>query len=93
MVKGLFSKATATNGSEVKHVSPGGSNVSFTGLYSGATYMVLLEYEHNYRQCDHILTICKFKIDLLHQLNVCLHLFSGQMRTFTDSLHLLFPPR
>ncbi|XP_074477040.1 receptor-type tyrosine-protein phosphatase H-like isoform X3 [Sebastes fasciatus] len=58
-VEGLFSNATATNKSQT-HVSPGGSNVSFTGLYPGDTYNVSLEYEINsrtFQQCSHKLTI------------------------------------
>nr|XP_020461985.1 tenascin-N-like [Monopterus albus] len=55
MVEGLFSNATASNVSQT-HVSPGGRNVSFTGLYPGATYEVSLVYER-YEQCRHSLTI------------------------------------
>ncbi|XP_056885165.1 receptor-type tyrosine-protein phosphatase H-like isoform X1 [Takifugu flavidus] len=58
-VGGLFSNATAANKSET-HVSPGGSNVSFTGLYPGATYRITLMYEKNsyfFHQCTHNLTI------------------------------------
>ncbi|XP_035468450.1 receptor-type tyrosine-protein phosphatase H isoform X2 [Scophthalmus maximus] len=58
MVQGLFSNATATY-KEI-HVSPGGSNVSFTDLYPGATYEVSLVYERNstrFDQCRHSLTI------------------------------------
>ncbi|XP_042363480.1 receptor-type tyrosine-protein phosphatase H-like isoform X2 [Plectropomus leopardus] len=58
-VKGLFSKATATYQSQI-HTSHGGSNVTFTGLYPGATYEVSLEYENDsrrYPQCNHNLTI------------------------------------
>ncbi|XP_051273468.1 receptor-type tyrosine-protein phosphatase H isoform X3 [Dicentrarchus labrax] len=59
MVNGLFTIATATNKSQA-HISTGGSNVSFTGLYPGATYEVSLIYERNsrvYPQCNHSLTI------------------------------------
>ncbi|XP_068162058.1 receptor-type tyrosine-protein phosphatase H-like [Antennarius striatus] len=59
MVEGLFTKATATNNSQ-SHTSPGGSNVSFTGLYPGATYKVSLVYERNsksFLQYSHSLTI------------------------------------
>lgn len=58
-VEGLFSNATATNESQT-HVSTGGSNVSFTGLYPGATYKISLVYEKDstfFSQCDHQLTI------------------------------------
>ncbi|XP_039991340.1 receptor-type tyrosine-protein phosphatase H-like [Xiphias gladius] len=58
MVEGLFSNATATN--KETHVSPGGSNVSFTGLYPGATYEVSLVYERHstrFEQCRQNLTI------------------------------------
>ncbi|XP_026206996.1 receptor-type tyrosine-protein phosphatase H isoform X8 [Anabas testudineus] len=55
IVEGLFSNATASNGSQT-HVSFGGNNVSFTGLYPGATYEVSLMYE-TYQQCRHNLTI------------------------------------
>ncbi|XP_023267051.1 receptor-type tyrosine-protein phosphatase H isoform X2 [Seriola lalandi dorsalis] len=58
MVEGLFSNATASN--EHTHVSPEGSNVSFTGLYPGATYEVLLVYKRHstdFEQCRHKLTI------------------------------------
>lgn len=61
MVQGLFSNATATY-KEI-HVSPGGSNVSFTDLYPGATYEVSLVYERNstrFDQCRHSLTIRKY---------------------------------
>ncbi|XP_035524593.1 receptor-type tyrosine-protein phosphatase H isoform X2 [Morone saxatilis] len=59
MVEGLFTNATAINKSQ-RHISTGGSNVSFTGLYPGATYEVSLVYERNskiYPQCSHSLTI------------------------------------
>ncbi|XP_044034999.1 receptor-type tyrosine-protein phosphatase H-like isoform X2 [Siniperca chuatsi] len=59
MIEGLFSNATANNKSQT-HVSPGGSNVSFSGLYPGATYEVSLVYERNskyFQQCRHELTI------------------------------------
>uniref|UniRef100_A0A3B4VN80 protein-tyrosine-phosphatase n=2 Tax=Seriola dumerili TaxID=41447 RepID=A0A3B4VN80_SERDU len=58
MVEGLFSNATASN--EHTYVSPEGSNVSFTGLYPGATYEVLLVYKRHstdFEQCRHKLTI------------------------------------
>lgn len=58
-VEGLFTNATATNKSQT-HVSAGGSNVSFTGLYPGATYKISLVYEKNWNtflQCNHTLTI------------------------------------
>lgn len=61
-VGGLFSNATATNKSET-HVSPGGSNVLFTGLYPGATYTISLVYEKNstcFPQCTHNLTISEY---------------------------------
>lgn len=64
MVEGLFSNATASNGSQT-HVSLGGNNVSFTGLYPGATYEVSLVYE-TYQQCRHKLTVCKYKYVLTH---------------------------
>lgn len=65
MVEGLFTNATATNKSQT-HVSPGRSNVSFTGLYPGATYEVSLVYERNstpLEQCSHkpTVTIRKYK--------------------------------
>ncbi|KAM4526088.1 receptor-type tyrosine-protein phosphatase H-like [Fundulus diaphanus] len=53
-VEGLFSKATASNDSAA-HFSPAGKDVSFTNLYPGATYEVLLEYEllsKLYPQCS-----------------------------------------
>lgn len=58
-VEGLFSNATATHKSQT-HVSAGGRNVSFTGLYPGATYTIALLYEKNwdtFMQCNHDLTI------------------------------------
>ncbi|XP_063337908.1 receptor-type tyrosine-protein phosphatase H-like [Pelmatolapia mariae] len=58
-IEGLFSNATARNGSNV-HVSEGSENVSFTGLYPGATYNISLVYEKSSRvflQCEHKLTI------------------------------------
>ncbi|XP_034716486.1 receptor-type tyrosine-protein phosphatase H-like isoform X2 [Etheostoma cragini] len=59
LIKGLFSNATATNQSQT-HVSLGGENVSFSGLYPGATYEVSLAYERDstfFLQCSHNLTI------------------------------------
>ncbi|XP_041817972.1 receptor-type tyrosine-protein phosphatase beta-like isoform X3 [Chelmon rostratus] len=59
MIEGLFTFATATYESK-ELLSPGGSNVSFTGLYPGATYEVSLVYERNskrFQQCSHNLTI------------------------------------
>ncbi|XP_036936482.1 receptor-type tyrosine-protein phosphatase H-like isoform X3 [Acanthopagrus latus] len=59
MVEGLFTNATAKYKSQ-EHVSPGGPNVSFTGLYPGATYELYLWYENNSKhldQCEHNLTI------------------------------------
>ncbi|XP_071319679.1 receptor-type tyrosine-protein phosphatase H-like isoform X2 [Trachinotus anak] len=58
MVEGLFSNATASY--EKTHVSHGGSNVSFTGLYPGATYELVLVYEHHFiafEQCRHNITV------------------------------------
>ncbi|KAM4624348.1 receptor-type tyrosine-protein phosphatase H-like isoform 2-T2 [Polymixia lowei] len=58
-IQGLFSNATATNGSG-SHVSPGGGAVWFPGLYPGSTYLVSLLYEKGskvFPQCDHSLTI------------------------------------
>ncbi|KAM9424712.1 receptor-type tyrosine-protein phosphatase H-like isoform 2-T2 [Pholidichthys leucotaenia] len=53
-VKGLFTKAIATNGSEtVEHFE--GENVTFTGLYPGSTYNISLEYDKNSKilqQCN-----------------------------------------
>nr|XP_043870603.1 receptor-type tyrosine-protein phosphatase H-like isoform X2 [Solea senegalensis] len=57
-VQGLFSNATASYNQT--HVSPEGSNVSFTGLYPGATYEVCLVYNKHstsFEQCRHNLTI------------------------------------
>ncbi|XP_033467887.2 receptor-type tyrosine-protein phosphatase H-like isoform X1 [Epinephelus lanceolatus] len=59
VVEGLFSNATVTNQSQI-HVSPGGSNVTFTDLYPGATYNMSLVYEKDsisFSQCNHTLTI------------------------------------
>ncbi|XP_054625455.1 receptor-type tyrosine-protein phosphatase H-like isoform X2 [Dunckerocampus dactyliophorus] len=57
--EGLFTSATASNGSHT-HASPAeGQNVSFSRLYSGATYNVTLQYERNsthFLQCQHRLT-------------------------------------
>ncbi|XP_057683087.1 receptor-type tyrosine-protein phosphatase H-like isoform X2 [Corythoichthys intestinalis] len=44
IVKGLFTNASASNGSS-PHLSPEGQNVSFSSLYPGATYNVSLEYQ------------------------------------------------
>ncbi|XP_068439578.1 receptor-type tyrosine-protein phosphatase H-like [Clinocottus analis] len=58
-IEGLFSNATATYESDT-HVSPGRGNVSFSGLYPGATYEVSLVYEvrsMRFPQCSHNLTI------------------------------------
>ncbi|KAI3365008.1 hypothetical protein L3Q82_001162 [Scortum barcoo] len=52
-IEGLFSNATATYDSQT-HVSPGGSNVTFSDLVPGATYNVSLVYENNsktFEQC------------------------------------------
>ncbi|XP_019126620.2 receptor-type tyrosine-protein phosphatase H isoform X2 [Larimichthys crocea] len=46
MVQGLFTNARASNKSDT-HVSPGGSKVTFTGLYPGATYDLFFEYENH----------------------------------------------
>ncbi|XP_061911796.1 receptor-type tyrosine-protein phosphatase H isoform X2 [Entelurus aequoreus] len=58
-IEGLFTSATASNGSH-SHVSATGSQtVSFSGLYPGATYNVSLQYERNsthFVQCRHQLT-------------------------------------
>ncbi|XP_008281521.1 receptor-type tyrosine-protein phosphatase H isoform X1 [Stegastes partitus] len=54
-VEGLFTSATATYNSQT-YVSPGGRDVSFTGLVSGATYGISLEYETSpepLNQCRH----------------------------------------
>lgn len=61
-IEGLFSNATAHNGSNV-HVSDGREIVSFTGLYPGATYNISLVYEKSSRvflQCEHKLTIREY---------------------------------
>ncbi|XP_014882006.1 receptor-type tyrosine-protein phosphatase H-like, partial [Poecilia latipinna] len=53
-VEGLFSKATASNGSETL-ISPEGKNVKFSGLHPGATYEISLLYETSselYPQCS-----------------------------------------
>ncbi|XP_075949723.1 receptor-type tyrosine-protein phosphatase H-like isoform X2 [Anarhichas minor] len=58
-IEGVFSNATATNKTQT-HVSPGGGNVSFAGLYPGATYEVSLFYERNsetWPQLNHTVTI------------------------------------
>ena len=61
IVEGLFTNATAKYKSQ-EHVSPAGPNVSFTGLYPGATYELYLWYENNSKhlnQCEHSQTISK----------------------------------
>lgn len=61
-IEGLFSTGSAYNGSNV-HVSDGRENVSFTGLYPGATYNISLFYEKSSRvflQCEHKLTIREY---------------------------------
>uniref|UniRef100_UPI003AAF47AE receptor-type tyrosine-protein phosphatase H-like n=1 Tax=Centroberyx gerrardi TaxID=166262 RepID=UPI003AAF47AE len=58
-IEGLFSNATATNGSGL-HLSPVGAGVSFTDLYPGSTYEVSLFYDtpsERLLQCNHNLTI------------------------------------
>ncbi|XP_032431091.1 receptor-type tyrosine-protein phosphatase H isoform X15 [Xiphophorus hellerii] len=53
-VEGLFSKATASNGSEPL-ISPEGKNVTFSDLLPGATYEISLLYEtssERYSQCS-----------------------------------------
>ncbi|XP_043959317.1 receptor-type tyrosine-protein phosphatase H-like isoform X2 [Gambusia affinis] len=53
-VEGLFSRATASNGSET-HESPEGKNVTFSNLHPGATYNISLLYETStepYLQCS-----------------------------------------
>ncbi|XP_061666416.1 receptor-type tyrosine-protein phosphatase H-like [Syngnathoides biaculeatus] len=57
-VEGSFTSATASNGSS-SHLSPEGPNVSFAGLYPGATYNVSLEYRResaHFLQCQLRLT-------------------------------------
>nr|XP_040032057.1 receptor-type tyrosine-protein phosphatase H-like isoform X6 [Gasterosteus aculeatus aculeatus] len=58
-ITGLFSKATATNGTQNVNNS-GSPNVLFAGLWPGATYQVSLVYEKQSRsflQCRHNVTI------------------------------------
>ncbi|XP_071375556.1 receptor-type tyrosine-protein phosphatase H-like isoform X3 [Centroberyx affinis] len=58
-IEGLFSNATATNGSGL-HLSPVGADVSFTDLYPGSTYEVSLFYDtpsERLLQCNHMLPI------------------------------------
>ncbi|XP_043959324.1 receptor-type tyrosine-protein phosphatase H-like isoform X3 [Gambusia affinis] len=53
-VEGLFSRATASNGSETVE-SPEGKNVTFSNLHPGATYNISLQYETStepYLQCS-----------------------------------------
>ncbi|XP_054914100.1 receptor-type tyrosine-protein phosphatase H-like [Poeciliopsis prolifica] len=53
-VEGLFSKATASNGSETL-ISPEGKDVKFSGLFPGATYQISLQYQTSsqlYPQCS-----------------------------------------
>ncbi|XP_054914099.1 receptor-type tyrosine-protein phosphatase H-like [Poeciliopsis prolifica] len=53
-VEGLFSKASASNGSETL-ISPEGKNVKFSGLFPGATYQISLQYQTSsqlYPQCS-----------------------------------------
>ncbi|XP_063750225.1 receptor-type tyrosine-protein phosphatase H-like isoform X7 [Eleginops maclovinus] len=60
LVKGLFSSALASNKSTNINGSTGGSKVSFSGLYPGATYEVTLAYEKNntqFEQCKQTVTI------------------------------------
>ncbi|XP_015255524.1 PREDICTED: receptor-type tyrosine-protein phosphatase H-like [Cyprinodon variegatus] len=59
-VEGLFSKATASNESET-HDSPEGKDVSFTGLYPGATYEISLEYN----LASTMLPQCSIKIPII----------------------------
>ncbi|XP_038157020.1 receptor-type tyrosine-protein phosphatase H-like [Cyprinodon tularosa] len=59
-VEGLFTKATASYNSNT-HDSPEGKNVSFTGLYPGATYEISLKY--NLASTD--LTQCSIKIPII----------------------------
>ncbi|XP_030256612.1 receptor-type tyrosine-protein phosphatase H-like isoform X3 [Sparus aurata] len=64
MVEGLFTNATAKYESQ-EHVSPGSPNVSFTGLYPGATYELHLWYENNSKhlnQCEHSQTIIPLRL-------------------------------
>lgn len=59
---GLFSTATATNGTDVTG-TVGENKVSFTDLYPGATYSVSLYYQFNQQdllQCSHSLTLSEF---------------------------------
>ncbi|XP_067101530.1 receptor-type tyrosine-protein phosphatase H-like isoform X1 [Osmerus mordax] len=58
-LQGSFTKATANN-SYGEHTSVGGAQVSFTGLYPGSSYRVVLIYEREGRvdtQCEHNLTL------------------------------------
>ncbi|XP_059180532.1 receptor-type tyrosine-protein phosphatase H-like [Centropristis striata] len=60
IIEGLFSNAKTTNGSQPLDGHVEGGNVSFTGLYPGATYNVSLVYEkesQSFSQCIHDLTI------------------------------------
>ncbi|KAM9336637.1 receptor-type tyrosine-protein phosphatase H-like [Symphorus nematophorus] len=60
MVEGMFTTAKVTSQSHNHSVISEGRNVSFDGLYPGATYVVSLEYEvdnRTFNQCDHTLTL------------------------------------
>lgn len=60
-VKGLFTRAKATNGSQ-EFETDNRNNLSFTGLYPGATYQIVLIYQEGSRdweQCRQSVTICK----------------------------------
>nr|XP_046233587.1 receptor-type tyrosine-protein phosphatase H-like isoform X3 [Scatophagus argus] len=60
MIDGLFSTANATYESQTHVGDSVSSNVTFTGLYPGATYNVTLDYEKNskiFRQYDCPVTI------------------------------------
>ncbi|KAM8836534.1 receptor-type tyrosine-protein phosphatase H-like isoform 2-T2 [Spinachia spinachia] len=58
-IGGLFSNATATNGTR-PHVSPEGPSVQFVGLWPGATYQVSLVFERasrSFPQCLQNVTV------------------------------------
>lgn len=59
-VKGLFTSAEVTNDSLSLLKQ---SNLSFTGLFPGATYKIVLLLENgseHLEQCQHFVTICEY---------------------------------
>lgn len=78
-VEGLFTSATTSNISQDSHTSRS-KNLSFTDLYPGATYEVVLLYENHSQvleQCRHQLTICEYLSIWLKSANLKMKIISS----------------